>query len=609
VNYRSLILYVFYAVIVGISPVRSEQQVGLSFQRGLDFYRWGWSTAKDFSLYREHFSGRGDMFVILRQPPGFPNQWKTSVNLGAEWRKPILERYQLNGSISSEYFSDQEVNQPPPALFSRLYPANPQYMTSVSSLSTGLDNQIVRQSAAMGLDLFRVFDLEVKPSAGIYGERIQSLLATGPMGSISVEGKGLDWGGFISDITASANGQFLEDRTNREINTGYRAWREYSEQSSNLFNAEYRNYVREFPLSSGGQIDRRSEEEYRLRDELNYRVLAPLNLSLELQFSRRKVEPSSLSSSNRLNETATGIAAGLHNRAYGHNAEIIFSASGQNQDYPSRIVQGRQYRLDLSDGFKLLGDSLKLLGMLSRNSYDVTPELFSIDTRDELRHSYRMVHDHDFGGGLGLQTQLRMDLYHLVYLESERSADNNWERFFLFSPQVSYNSPGWSSRSKFRVSADYFDYDFPQVSPPSRVFRKFSAEDSLHIRLDKDWSVRVQHLLLLEDQGNLDWQAFVQELSDEYRTNDLSVTLLHKYLGLEWGVSWSHYHRLAYHANSEGDLIKGEQVISSGPGVTLRGEAPLRLKIEFSASYRRISETAKTPYYQTIIDFSLFRYL
>ncbi len=606
---RLQIAAIVFASIAASSASGGDERVGFNFQRGLDFYRWGSTTAKDFSLYWENFSARGDMYVLLRQPPGFPDQWKTSINFGADWSKPVFTDYRLTGSVSSEYFSDQEVDQPPPALYSRLFPDNLQYLTGVTGLSTGLDNRIMRHSASLGLDLLNAYHLEIKPSAGIYSERIQTSSATGPMGNLTVEGKGLDWGGFISDINASAYGQFLENRTNREINTGYRAWREYSEHTSNLFSADYRNYVREFPLTASSQIDRRTEEEFRVKDELSYRILEPLDFILDLQFARRKIEPSSSASSNNLHETSTGLAAGMSARLFGHSSSLTFSAAGQNQDYPSRIVEGRQYRLDLTDGFVLLGDSLKLIGMLSRNQYDVAPDLYSIDTRDELRHSYRAIHYHNFAGGLSLQTELRADMYHLVYLQSERSADNNWERFFLFSPEVRYNSSQWSSRSKFRVSADYIDYDFPDASPVSRVFRKFSADDSLHIRITKDYSVRFQHLLLLEDQGNLDWDAFVQQLSDEYRTNDLTVTIFRKYRGLDWGLSWSYYHRQAYHTDSAGDLTAGERVISRGPGVTVKGSGPYRLTIELSASSRRIEESAKAPYYQTLIDFSIFKYL
>jgi|GEM_PF-1689341 len=608
-NRRFQIAAITSILIAASSTSGADERVGLNFQRGLDFYRWGSITAKDFSLHSENFSARGDVYVLLRQPPGYPDQWKTSINFGADWSKPILKDYRLTGSVTSEYFSDQEVDQPPPALYSRLFPDNLQYLTGVTGLSTGLDNRIMRQSASFGLDLLNAYNLEIKPSAGIYSERIQNSSAAGPMGNLAVEGKGLDWGGFISDISAAASGQFLEDRTNREINTGYRAWREYSEHSSNLFSADYRNYVREFPLAASAQIDRRSEEEFRLQDKLSYRILQPLDLIVEMQFARRKIEPSSLSASNNLQETSTGLAAGTESKFWGHHTILTFSAAGQNQDYPSRKVEGRQYRLDLTDGFVLLGDSLKLVGMLSRHQYDVAPDLYSIDTRDELRHSYRVIHDHNFGGGLNLQTELRADFYHLVYLQAERSADNNWERFFLFSPEVAYHSPQWSSRSKFRVSADYIDYDFPEASPVSRVFRKFSADDSMHFRLNREWSVRLQHLLLLEDQGNLNWDAFVQELSDEYYTNDLTFTLFRKYWGLEWGLNWSYYHRQAYHTNAAGDLTAGERIISRGSGITVKGLAPYRLTVEFSASSRRIEESAKAPYYQTLIDFSIFKYL
>lgn len=606
-KYRKLIwIIILLRGSAALAEANSPEHFGVSFQRGLDYYKWGSNSFKTVSLRGERFYGSGDFYVMLRQPPGFPDQWKTSVKVFADWEKPVWSKYRLSGNVMTEYFADEEVDQSPPTLLNNYYPNSPEYHDIFSGLTTGLNNKTVRQSATVGIDLIEFMDLEIKTSAGIYGEEIQQSAAVGPTGNIEMSGERIDVGGFLTDIDASAYGQFLEDRTNREINANFRAWKEYSKSASNLFSCRFRNYVREFPLVNSGTIDRRFEEEYRIGNLLEYKLLGQMGMTLDLSLAQRRVEPSS-ASSNNLTEISTGMAVGLKGDFPAHRAMMSFSSAGQNQSYPSREVKGRQYRLDAEDNFTFLHDSIQVSGMISRNSFDVLPELLSIDTRDELRHSYRIIHTHKFDDKLELETQLRTDLYHLVYLKAERSADNNWERFFLFSPEVRYTSVKWSNKAKFRVSADYIDYDFEESLPPSRVFRKYSAEDSLYIRISSDWALKIQYLLLLEDQGNLDWAAFVQDLSDKYTTNDLNFLIIRKIDKLDLGIGWSIYHRVSYHVNSSGDLEKSSTVTSTSPVISLTGVGPYGTIIELNTNYRRIQETGRSSYYQTLIDFTLLK--
>ena len=588
--------------------------VSFNFQRGLDYYKWNTTGSNLFNIRGETFRSAGDIDVMLRQPPGFPDQWRTSLKFNADWEKPVWQGRLLSGSINTDYHSDQEVEQTAPLLLNRLFPDSPDYITYVPGLTTGLDNNIFRQSADVGMDFKQVFDLNIRPSVGIYGESILNTTAVGPTGNLAVEGSGMDWGGFQSDVSANASGQLLEDRRNREINADFRAWKQYSEQSSNLFLANFRNYVREFPVADtmsvrGYTIDRRYEEEYRIGNVLNYNIFGPVGMILDMNFSRRKVVPSLSNETHSVLEISTGVTAGFTADVNDHRFDLNFTSNGQNQNYPARDVEGRQYRIDWGTNFRFAQDSLKIHGQLSRHKYDVLPEALSIDTRDELRHSYKITYYHDAGEGLETETQLRADFNHLVYLKAERSADNNWERFFLFSPEVRYLSQAWSQRAKFHVSAKYVDYDFESSAPPSRVYRKFSADDSLYISLNPLWGIKVEYLFLLEDRGDLDWKAFIQELSDEYRTNDLSLMFIHRYKGLEYGIGWAYYQRQAYHTNSNSELVPGERVESTGPAAVLYGCGPLNMQMELTASYRSIIESVKPRYSQTQIDITLIKML
>lgn len=588
----------------------SSEELGFKFQRGVDYYRWDAFGGKSTVIGGENFYGYGRYYTILRQPPGYPDQWKNSLNFDALWNKPLTPDYRLLGLLNSEFFNDQQVRQPLPFYQNSPLPENPLFDPEPSgALTTGMNSRIIRQSVKAGLDMPKFFDMKIVPSAGIYGEEIQTVTSAGPAAGITVEGDSMTFGGLLSSLSAAANGQFMENRSNREISANFSAGKEYSEAASNYLSTQYRSYSREFPLTQTSAIDRRREESYGFSDNLNYRIAEPLMFSVGFNFAHRMVEPSRLDNSNRLRELSTGISAALTGRYLRHTAQLKFSSDGQNQHYPTRDIKGRQYRLDMEITSVIGEERFKLAGMLSRFKYDVLPELYSLDTRDELRHSYILTHLHAFGEGLELETQLRTDLYHLVYLKSARSADNNWERFFLFSPEIRYYSEEWSQKARFRVSADYIDYDFADVSPPSRVFRKFSAEDSLYIAFTRNWGMKTQYLLLLEDQGELNWGAFIQELSDKYNTSDLSVMLVRKVSRLEYGFGWTYYRRKAFHSYFGAELNPGETVESSGPAVSVFGRGPWKSQVELTAGYRRIFETGRSSYSQTLIDFTLIKTL
>jgi hypothetical protein len=324
-------------------------------------------------------------------------------------------------------------------------------------------------------------------------------------------------------------------------------------------------------------------------------------------FNRRHIEPSRLNQTNRLSEIGLEAQAGVLSQLGNHHFTFNIGSQGQNQSYPLRQVQVRQYLMNGNAEFAFPRDSLKFQALISRYKYDIAPEVYSANTHDEIIHSYKTVHLHNYGEGLTLETQIRSDLRHLVYLKAERSADNHWERFFLLSPEVRYLSPGWGQRARFGVSADYIDYDFEEYSPPSQVFRKFSADDSLYCKFSSHWGLKIHYLFILEDQGQLNWSAFTQELSDKYRTNDGTVMFEYRHNEVEYGIGWGIYHRYAEHYGDTGSISPKETVTSSGPVISLSGTGARGWHIGLTASFRRIVESSKNSYTQTMMDLALFK--
>ena len=95
-----LLMYLYVPLAFSeISP--TGEAVQLSFSRGLDFFKWGTVSAKNYSFGGEKFRSAGNFSIMLRQPPGFPNQWKTSLDFQALWTKPLAQDYEMNGNVNT----------------------------------------------------------------------------------------------------------------------------------------------------------------------------------------------------------------------------------------------------------------------------------------------------------------------------------------------------------------------------------------------------------------------------------------------------------------------------------------------------------------------------
>lgn len=597
---------VILAVLSRNIPLYGNDTLSFNFDRGLEFYRWGGGANINILSGGSNFRGVENFYLMLRQPPGFPDQWKLSHKFNAYWTNDSFTSRNLNGSLNTEYFSDQAVEEPPPVILNKYYPDRPEIYSGLGGLITGLDNRTIRGNLQMGMTIPDYFGLKLDPMIGIFGERISQNTAVGPAIGFSILGQDLDISGYETDVETKAMGQFLTGRTNRELTADMRAFKTFSDKSSNLFSAGFRDYQREFPTLSGF-IDRRKETEYRLGNIIKYNIYEPVSLKMDIYFARRTVKPTKFDESNSLKEISTGIETGIETDWHDSRLSLMLSADGQDQSYPQRRVKGAQYALKLQGCIPIGEDSLRFNGMLSRYSFNVKPEDYN--TRDEQRHSYQITHYHDFNEGLTLQTTLRADLYHLVYLKEERSANNNWERFILFSPNIRYIAPGITNSAVFRVSADYIDYDFTEAAPPSRVFRKFSSQDSLNIRIINNLYLDIHYLLLLEDRGILDWGAFLQQVSDEYVTHDGRVLFRIKRRRLTYAAGLGFYFRRGYHSYGGETLQLGEKIESVGPEIEIQGTGFYNTQISLTVSIRNITESEKTPYTQTLINFALLKNL
>ncbi len=154
-------------------------------------------------------------------------------------------------------------------------------------------------------------------------------------------------------------------------------------------------------------------------------------------------------------------------------------------------------------------DTIKSNLMVMITRYD-TPSELNYSDRDEfmtiLSTSYSRRLNELFSAGVNAELQMN----HLVYLKSQRSASNYWMRIIKLSPFFSYQSKILTFKPTFNILANYTVYDFEFITAgiSSFSFRQIGYSDSISIRLTSKTSLLLNYDLNYRETGILYWSRF-----------------------------------------------------------------------------------------------------
>lgn len=173
-------------------------------------------------------------------------------------------------------------------------------------------------------------------------------------------------------------------------------------------------------------------------------------------------------------------------------------------------------------------DTLQFNGSISIFRYD-TPEN-NMDDRDEFRANINLSEIHHFSPCLTLISNINVNLYHLVYIFGEKSANNNWMRIFRLSPQIIYQpSHQLSIAHHLEVLANYVNYDYETGASmndlKSFIFRRFSMTQQVKAQLTSRSGISFNYKLELEENGKLNWDRWTQILLTSRATHWLRFNI------------------------------------------------------------------------------------
>lgn len=184
-----------------------------------------------------------------------------------------------------------------------------------------------------------------------------------------------------------------------------------------------------------------------------------------------------------------------------------------------RLEQNRQdkietfFKFNIENGITLSDkDSIALILDYRLLRYD-TPSDNNYDDRDELLLNLKLEYLTKLNSNLSLGIDIESRNYHYVYLKSQRSSSNNWNRILRLSPTFVLDYNDFYYNPKFGVNANYTTYDFENTiaSVNSFSFREISYFDTLMVKLHKSLNLESRSHLKYSERGILYWDSFSEQ--------------------------------------------------------------------------------------------------
>ncbi|MBI5472759.1 MAG: hypothetical protein HY961_10490 [Ignavibacteriae bacterium] len=303
---------------------------------------------------------------------------------------------------------------------------------------------------------------------------------------------------------------------------------------------------REFYAFSSGTMESRIENAFSFANLLNYEFSSSFATALFVNVYSRVLDKDFRSLTAMPTQFNTGIDefrldasidATYQDEETGMLATTRFTRSERSEKHfikaptagaRERLAQDQETRKDnfavrtalsaLLDFPFTRSDRALLSGAASILRYD-TPADSNFEDRDELLVVFSLSTMHAVSRALDLSFTLDGTLNHIVYLFSERSANNNINRVLRFAPRTLFRPfTNFTSMNAFEVLANYTVYDFEDRATQVRSFsyRQFGWMDSTSLDLSRTLGLDFFAYLKLYDRGQLNWSEFSERRENSF---------------------------------------------------------------------------------------------
>ena len=268
---------------------------------------------------------------------------------------------------------------------------------------------------------------------------------------------------------------------------------------------------------------------------------------------------------------------------------------GQKNNLTRRTSLSGELQLPLSPS-----DRFSFAGSASILRYD-TPSALNDDDRDELLIALSIETTHLASRVLDIGVSIDGTLSHTVYLFSQRSANNNYNRVIRLAPTATYKpTKSIISANTFEVLANYTVYDFEEQvsSVQSFSYRQFGWLDSSSIQMNRRIGLDFFSYLKLYERGQLKWSDFSERRENSYVDRTIASQIRfspQEGLVFALGVRYFSQSRYTY----AGALKSLDAYIRSiGPTCSIRWDIGEYSRLMFQGWYERQTVTGSQPLVQ-----------
>jgi hypothetical protein len=240
---------------------------------------------------------------------------------------------------------------------------------------------------------------------------------------------------------------------------------------------------------------------------------------------------------------------------------------------------------------------IELTASASILKYDTQSEE-NYDDRDELGFIVYLAHRYNNLKNLVLTNSVDLNLYHTVYIFSQKSANNSWNRVLRFTSK-SFFTPTRFIRNigTFSVLANYTVYDFEDIvsTVQSYSFRQLNLKDSLIVNFTEEIGIDMYGELKLYERGELNWSEFSQRPINYYEDKIINSEVnyfFNKFIICSGGFKFFEQRRFNY---VNGERVFDTFVRTMGPFARLRFEWMNNSRIDLIGSYDYYSYGDNSP--------------
>jgi hypothetical protein len=396
--------------------------------------------------------------------------------------------------------------------------------------------------------------ISISPLAGIRFDRQQSNDDHGWDFKLGAQTDTVSSSGYESLLSFQLNESNLSPRYFRDDGAAASIYKDFGEGSFDSIRVDWSDNRRDFYVPADTNVEQefgvssniraRSENDLNISNSLTYGITPGVSLLLYAATGSRTItnafryksllDLSAIPFTTIVQESNLAGSIGLqfktsdffsllemkfNERDEKHTIERIPGVDEDVQDNNAQMEEelDNSTRRTTLNGF--LGASLSrndffsLNGSMSILHYD-TPDTLNTDDRDELFFIVSGKESHRFSEELEASLTLEATLTHLVYLYSDKSANNNWNRIFRLSPSLAFTPyRNFTSVNTFEVLANYTVYDFETIIPnvQSYSYRQFAFLDSTLYDMTNHFGLDLFFNLRLYERGELQWQQFSEQ--------------------------------------------------------------------------------------------------